>query len=304
MSKMSKKRILITLAVMAVMLSLAAAPAMAQSELDQNQPVINTEWVMQERDKQTFTAQKTGTLDQVTIYAYCDFCSGCGYYERPQLIVGIEGAQSDPVEIGEGGLGGYDFYLDPGPYVEAGKQYEIRLSTREFFPGQEYYPGQALRLGGAAFDDYPGGDFYYWNGTDWSLPTASTTGDFHDIAFQTYVTPDTTAPKVDTVKPTDGAKGVARGSSVTANFSEAVQAATLTSSTVQLFSGNSTKPIKATLSVNPSTNPTSVTLTPSERLDANNSYTAKIKGDATGVKDLAGNPLASDFSWTFTTGGR
>src|SRR5215208_7849988 len=113
MSKMSKKRILITLAVMAVMLSLAAAPAMAQSELDQNQPVINTEWVMQERDKQTFTAQKTGTLDQVTIYAYCDFWSGCGYYERPQLIVGIEGAQSDPVEIGEGGAWWVRFLFGP-----------------------------------------------------------------------------------------------------------------------------------------------------------------------------------------------
>jgi Bacterial Ig-like domain/HYR domain len=112
---------------------------------------------------------------------------------------------------------------------------------------------------------------------------------------------DTTAPEVDAVDP-DGTKVVPRNSTVTANFSEAVQAATLTSNTVQLFPGKSTKPIKATLSWDPSTDPTSVTLTPSSRLDAKTRYTAKIKGDATGVKDLAGNPLASDFSWSFTTG--
>jgi hypothetical protein len=47
---------------------------------------------------------------------------------------------------------------------------------------------------------------------------------------------------------------------------------------------------------------TSVTLTPASKLDAKTRYTAKIKGGPNGVKDLAGNPLASDFSWSFTTG--
>ena len=31
-------------------------------------------------------------------------------------------------------------------------------------------------------------------------------------------------------------------------------------------------------------------------------YTATIKGGAAGAKDLAGNPLAADMVWTFTTG--
>jgi hypothetical protein len=106
------------------------------------------------------------------------------------------------------------------------------------------------------------------------------------------------APEVDTTNPVDGTQGVLRGSTVTAEFSEEVQASTLTSNTVQLFSGNSFKPIKATLSKASD----SVTLTPSKRLDAKTRYTAKIKGGATGVKDLAGNPLTSDFSWSFTTG--
>jgi hypothetical protein len=119
-------------------------------------------------------------------------------------------------------------------------------------------------------------------------------------AWNFGVQEDTTAPTMTTTDPQAGAKGVPRTTKVTASFSEAVQAATLTSANVQLFSGNSTKPIKATLSKTA----TSVTLTPSQRLDAKRRYTAKIKGGSTGVKDLAGNPLASDFSWSFTTGSK
>jgi hypothetical protein len=121
---------------------------------------------------------------------------------------------------------GYDVSLNPAPVVEAGKQYEIRLSADE-----SLYASQALWFGGATFDDYPGGEFSYWDGADWA-----TYDGFEDLAFQTYVTPDTIAPKVDAVNPVDGAKGVARGFTVTANFSEAVQATTLTSAHVQLFS--------------------------------------------------------------------
>jgi Bacterial Ig-like domain len=115
---------------------------------------------------------------------------------------------------------------------------------------------------------------------------------------------DKTAPSVSPTIPQAGATNVSRTTAVKATFSEVVQAATLTSANVQLFSGNSTKPVKAALRWDPLTDPTSVTLTPSTKLDASKTYTAKIKGGATGVKDLADNPLASDFSWTFTTGAR
>ena len=68
---MGKMRVLKTLAVMAVMLSGAAVPAMAQSELDQSQTNTSLGWAMQEPDKQTFTAQKSGTLDRVELHAAC-----------------------------------------------------------------------------------------------------------------------------------------------------------------------------------------------------------------------------------------
>jgi len=116
---------------------------------------------------------------------------------------------------------------------------------------------------------------------------------------------DKSAPSVSETIPEANATNVSRTIQViTANFFQegsGIDPNTLNSQSVQLFSGNSTKPIKATLS---DKTPTSVTLTPSSKLDANKTYTAKIKGGATGVKDLADNPLASDFSWTFTTGAR
>ena len=38
-------------------------------------------------------------------------------------------------------------------------------------------------------------------------------------------------------------------------------------------------------------------------LAANKKFRGFITGGTNGVKDLAGNPLASKFIWTFTTGG-
>ena len=44
----------------------------------------------------------------------------------------------------------------------------------------------------------------------------------------------------------------------------------------------------------------SVTLTPTVALEAGASYTVRAVGGASGVKDVAGNPLAADHTWTFT----
>jgi len=317
---MSKTRILKTLALMAVVLSLAAAPAMAQSELDQNQPAINVEWVMQEPDKQTFTAQKTGTLDKVTIYASCDVDFACDpvQFGAPTLVVEIKGTQSDPPATYVylyPYLYGYDVSLNPAPFVEAGKQYEIRISAEDSFAG--LYSLQALRFGGATFDNYPGGDFYYWNGTDWSLPTASTTGDFHDIAFQTYVTPDTTSPKVDVVNPPEdpaqGTQGAARGTNVTATFSERMDPNTLSTSTFKLFKVNKNGATSRITNapVRLSADGLTARLNPFGSSDTLLNKSTKYKAVVTtGAKDLAGNALDQDATttgnqqkvWYFTTG--
>ena len=43
------------------------------------------------------------------------------------------------------------------------------------------------------------------------------------------------------------------------------------------------------------------TLTPNSPLASGTTYSATVKGGSAGVKDVAGNALSADFTWTFTT---
>jgi hypothetical protein len=108
---------------------------------------------------------------------------------------------------------------------------------------------------------------------------------------------DTTAPTVTGTSPTAGATGVAATANVTGTFSEAMDAATITTATFTLQAGATTVPAAVTYN---STDRTA-TLNPDADLAANTTYTATIKGGTGGVKDAAGNALASDRTWTFTT---
>jgi hypothetical protein len=107
---------------------------------------------------------------------------------------------------------------------------------------------------------------------------------------------DKTAPKVSSVRPASGATNVARNTSVTGTFSEKMDPATLTTSTVTLVKSGTT--ISTKVSYNDSTK--TVTLTPSSNLQAKTKYTVNMSG---GVKDLAGNELAP-YTWGFTTGNK
>src|SRR6185295_4529118 len=57
--------------------------------------------------------------------------------------------------------------------------------------------------------------------------------------------------------------------------------------------------VTATVAYNATTR--TATLTPSGVLSNLQVYTATIKSGASGVKDAAGNALAADFIWSFTT---
>jgi hypothetical protein len=112
---------------------------------------------------------------------------------------------------------------------------------------------------------------------------------------------DSTAPTVTSVSPSSGAILVSRGSSVTATFSEAMDAATLNGTTVQLRSSGGSS-ISATVSYNATTRV--VTLNPTSNLSPLTTYTVTIRGGSTDprVKDVAGNALVSNRTWSFTTG--
>jgi hypothetical protein len=115
----------------------------------------------------------------------------------------------------------------------------------------------------------------------------------------TFVTaPDSTLPTVLSVAPVSGLINVARNSAVTATFSEAMAPATINGSTMLLVPAGGT-PVQATVTYNPAT--LVATLKPTSSLAYLTSYTATLKSGTSGVKDLSGNSLVSDYAWTFTT---
>jgi hypothetical protein len=110
---------------------------------------------------------------------------------------------------------------------------------------------------------------------------------------------DTTAPTVTSVSPMAGATNVAATTNVSGVFSEGVQSGTVTTSTFTLTPQGSTTPVGAAVTYDAASR--TATLNPTNDLAANTQYTATIKGGANGVKDAAGNALAADRTWTFTT---
>jgi hypothetical protein len=110
-------------------------------------------------------------------------------------------------------------------------------------------------------------------------------------------TPDTTRPTVSVTAPAANATGVSRATTVRATFSEAMNASTVTAITFVLRDGTTT--VAAAVSYDSGT--LAATLTPSQQLAAGRIYTATITGGSGGVKDLAGNALASNYVWSFTT---
>jgi len=134
------------------------------------------------------------------------------------------------------------------------------------------------------------------------FPTGSynATNYWVDVVFNTTGASDTTAPTVVSKSPAAGANGISTGTTVTATFSEALAPATVTAATVELRNASNAL-VTATIAYDVATK--TATLTPSAALGANQLYTARLRGGATDprIKDLAGNALAADVTWSFTT---
>ncbi len=119
-------------------------------------------------------------------------------------------------------------------------------------------------------------------------------------SFTTGAAADTTAPTVLSTNPADGAVGVCINKNINARFSEAMDPLTITSATFTLavsggaaVSGVVTYDSASNIaSFNPDANLIGAPAT---------SYTATIRGGATGVKDVAGNPLAVNRVTQFTS---
>src|SRR5207253_1007658 len=114
-----------------------------------------------------------------------------------------------------------------------------------------------------------------------------------------FCTIDTVAPTVVQVTPANGERRGTRLNSGDVAFSYAVDRAKVTNSTLVVVKQGTTTPIAGTVgyvsaSNEPYSQPPRATLFP---------YTTlfRFKSGASGMKDVAGNALAADFSWSFCT---
>jgi hypothetical protein len=106
-----------------------------------------------------------------------------------------------------------------------------------------------------------------------------------------------TPPAVVRVMPVAEAMDVSPHASLTATFSRAMDISSVSSTTFSLRTATNV-PIAAVISYNVATN--TATLVPSSELPPGACLTAMIKGGSTGVRDVAGNALATDVLWSFT----
>lgn len=109
-------------------------------------------------------------------------------------------------------------------------------------------------------------------------------------------TSDSTAPTVTSTSPADKSTNIAATTDVTGTFSEPMNGSTVSSSTFTL-----TPAPAGTNGVSYNSANNTAIFNPGTDLVPSTTYTATIKGGASGVKDLAGNALAADKTWTFTT---
>jgi hypothetical protein len=169
------------------------------------------------------------------------------------------------------------------------------LDTFYFGSGLDRLPLHALK------DGLDGGNGVYKYGPTPTFPTESFAASNYwvDVVFyDSTPPPDTTPPRVTATAPAAGATNADARGDVTVTFSEAIDPSTVTTETFELRDAANV-PVAATVSYGAAGR--TATLHPTAPLAYSATYTATVHGGPAGVKDVAGNPVAADVPWTFTT---
>lgn len=114
-------------------------------------------------------------------------------------------------------------------------------------------------------------------------------------SFTSGTLADTTAPSVSATTPSDTVIDVAPNRSISAAFDESLNPASISPSSFTLTADAGATSINGIISYADKL----LTFKPSNNLAVNTLYTATL---STSIADLADNPLAASYSWTFTTG--
>jgi hypothetical protein len=133
-------------------------------------------------------------------------------------------------------------------------------------------------------------------GTPAALPNASD----HVWTFTSGAVSDTTPPTVTIINPVDGTGGLCLTKAVSATFSEPMDPATISATTLQVTAGGVA--VSGSVTYDAATRQARFLPAAAAGFAAGTAFVATVKSGNLGVKDLAGNPLASDRVWNFSTG--
>ncbi|MGE3172152.1 MAG: DUF4082 domain-containing protein [Planctomycetota bacterium] len=147
--------------------------------------------------------------------------------------------------------------------------------------------------------DGPNGVFLYTGAPAFPTGTFRSANYWADVVFDDAPA-DTTPPTVLTRAPAPAATVVPVSSAVRVTFDEPIDPATLSAATFELRDPLST-PVAGAITYEAA--PHRATFTPAVPLDAGAVYTVTLRGGGVGpsIRDVAGNALAADDSWSFTT---
>ena len=121
-----------------------------------------------------------------------------------------------------------------------------------------------------------------------SIPTSG-----HTVIIKERITADMTPPTISYKNPDSSEDDIPIDTNVIAVFSETMDPSTISSATFNL-KDEANRPVTGSVTYAGS----KATFNPSENFAYSTTYTATL---TTGITDLAGNPLTSDYAWSFTT---
>lgn len=149
-------------------------------------------------------------------------------------------------------------------------------------------------------EDGPNGVYLYTASPAYPNNTYQQSNYWVDVVFNTSIAPDVTPPVVSSVTPANNATSVSINSTVNAVFNEPLDPLTVSTATFELRNPSNAL-VTAVISYNTGTS--TAILTPSSPLAYSTVYTATLIGGASDprIKDVAGNAMATNYSWSFTT---
>ncbi len=191
---------------------------------------------------------------------------------------------TSPVAISASAVYVVSFHTDSGNYY---------ADDGYFFQSVNNYPLHAPQDGATASNGV-----YQYGSSAFPHNTFGSDNYWADVLFATSGSADTTPPVVSSVAPLANATRVASTASAIVGFSESMSSSSISTSTIELRnSGNGL--IASTVSYD--SGAWTATLKPNSALAFSTTYTVRVHGGFAGVKDAAGNALAADYVWSFTT---